>query len=80
MSVPLFSDGLTPLAEIDKNATDVHADNDALAQALRDYAVKDAEEDVAALARFVDEHPQSAWRFSLLLNLEVIWPICFYME
>jgi len=65
--VRIFEEPLVPVggrasAEEDK----------ALSQALADYRQGGAGEDVSAIAGFLERHPRSVWRASLLMNLGLV--------
>jgi len=47
-------------------------ENEALSRALAAYRQSGAGEDVSAIARFLEEHPRSVWRASLLMNLGLV--------
>ncbi len=47
-------------------------ENEALSQALANYRQSGAGEDVSAIARFLERHPRSVWRASLLMNLGLV--------
>lgn len=49
------------------------AENKALASALLTYLKSGQSEDVTPLARFLESHPQSAWRASVLTNLGIVY-------
>lgn len=44
-------------------------ENKALAKALQQFLARTENDDTSALVRFLEAHPQSAWRASVLLNL-----------
>lgn len=66
-SVHLFSVPLVPIG----NPTS--EENTALAQALELYMARNRVEDQSAILDFLQQHPQSAWKPALLINLGIIW-------
>ncbi len=80
-SQPVFSDPPTdqeffharvlagPLVPI--GAATTPDENRALAAALLAFTQRDTTDDASALTKFLDEHPQSAWRASLLTYLGI---------
>jgi RHS repeat-associated protein len=49
------------------------AENQALAAAVLSYLARGESEDVGPVVAFLDRHPQSAWRASLLTNLGIVY-------
>jgi RHS repeat-associated protein len=61
---PVFSQGLLPLSR-----PSTAEENQALASALTQFAGRAVNDDVSAVTQFLQAHPQSTWRASLLTQL-----------
>jgi RHS repeat-associated protein len=63
----VFSQPLVPIGAPSKR------DNKALAEALTSFLQRTNAENPSVILQFLDQHPRSAWKPSLLLNLGILW-------
>jgi hypothetical protein len=68
----LFRAAVLPEALVPVTGEPTPSDNRALAQALHQFSARQEPEDVSALMRFVERHPNSPWRVAVLVNLGLL--------